>query len=195
MGMLASSADFELIQRGSQGDAAAFEILVRRWEQPVSRMLARFVGGRTGGSSSDVEDLTQEVFLRVLAASGRYQNSGAFSTWLFRIALNISRDAARRRNRRQDTLRKRPIEQIAVTPSETASQKEIDEHVSDILNRLPDKLCEPLVLKHEGELTFAEVADVLNVPVGTVKSRVTTALLKLRAELKGRGIDETELQP
>src|SRR5206468_10224374 len=75
---------------GRRGDAAAFAALVERWQQPVARFLARLVGpDRTA-------DLCQEVFLRVLRAAPRYRERGQFSTWLFRIALNVARDAGRR---------------------------------------------------------------------------------------------------
>ena len=78
---------------------AAFEQLVRRWEGPTGRILTRLAV-----SGADVDDLCQEVFLRVLGARGRYRASGAFSTWLYRIALNVARSAARRRRWRWHSL-------------------------------------------------------------------------------------------
>ena len=69
------------------------------------------------------------------------------------------------------------------------------EHVDEALRSLPVKLREPLVLKHYGELTFAEVAEITGVALATVKSRVQTGLLRLRSELRRRGIDERELEP
>src|SRR5919201_1673570 len=87
--------DAELVRRWQQGDAAAFEVLVRRWQQPVARFLARLVG--RGGPAPD---LCQEGFLRVYLAGPRYREAGTFSTWLYRIALNVARDAGGRRRAR-----------------------------------------------------------------------------------------------
>ena len=86
-----STSDHELMHRCGQGDAAAFEMLVRRWEGRIENVLRRLVT-----SPTDAEDLKQETFVRVLLASRRYKANGAFSTWLYRIALNLARDVARR---------------------------------------------------------------------------------------------------
>src|SRR5436190_18269759 len=91
--------DPDLIQRWQRGDAPAFEALVRRWQTPVARFLARLVG-----RPDLVQDLCQEVFLRVHLARGRYRTDGAFSTWLYRIALNVARDALRRHRRQMSPL-------------------------------------------------------------------------------------------
>src|SRR5437868_2949365 len=85
-------ADADLMRRWQGGDTAAFEELVRRWQGPVGRFLARLTG--PGGP---VPDLCQEVFLRLYLAGPRYREGGSFATWLYRIALNVARDAARRR--------------------------------------------------------------------------------------------------
>src|SRR6516165_10784532 len=87
-----SAADMEPDVDWRSGDAAAFEKLVRRWQQPVARLLFHFLGRH-----DLVADLCQEVFLRVYEHRARYQESGAFAPWLYRIALNVARDAQRRR--------------------------------------------------------------------------------------------------
>src|SRR5437588_1644452 len=92
--------DAELMRRWQRGDAAAFEVLVRRWQQPVARFLARLAPG-----AGLVPDLCQEVFLRLYLAGPGYRETGAFSTWLYRIALNVARDAGRRRRRQPLSLR------------------------------------------------------------------------------------------
>src|SRR5262245_26043640 len=83
-------SDAELIRRWRAGEAAAFEAVVRRWETPLSRFLSRLA------PQDLVGDMTQEVFLRVHRAGPGYRENGHFSTWLFQIALNVARDAARR---------------------------------------------------------------------------------------------------
>src|SRR5438034_7476420 len=84
--------DGELVARWQHGDPSAFEELVRRWQQPMARFLFRLTGDAT-----QTADLCQEVFLRVLTARDRYHDNGRFSAWLYRIALNVARDSARRR--------------------------------------------------------------------------------------------------
>jgi len=197
-----TDSDHELMRRCRQGDSAAFDMLVRRWEAPVNRILVRLAGSHVepGGSNlvsarTDVDDLSQEVFVRVLSARHRYRNTYAFSTWLYRIVLNVTRDAARRRQARGKLLNNHRPVTAAETPPEAASRQEVDQQIAEAVSALPGDLREPLVLRHFGELPFAEVARVTGVPLGTVKSRVRTALLKLRAELKNRGIDERELEP
>lgn len=188
-----SDSDHELMQRSRCGDTAAFEALVRRWERPVARIIARLAGTVELPNLPEIEDLSQEVFLRVLSARDRYHNHCAFSTWLYRIVLNVVRDAARRRQRWWKFLNNhRPAPQTATPPDESA-RAEMEGHVNAALSCLPVKLREPVVLRHYGELTFDEVAQVLGEPVSTVKSRVRRGLLEMQQELRRRGIDEQEI--
>ena len=84
--------DADRLDRWRRGDGRAFGELVTRWQQPLARFFARL-----GGRSAPVHDLCQEVFLRVHQAAGRYRENGTFASWLYRIALNVARDALRRR--------------------------------------------------------------------------------------------------
>src|SRR5262245_13718257 len=84
--------DADLIARWQRGEAAAFDALVRHWQQPMARFLFRLTG-----DAAVVPDLCQEVFLRVHAGRAGYHDNGRFASWLYRIALNVARDAARRR--------------------------------------------------------------------------------------------------
>jgi RNA polymerase sigma-70 factor (ECF subfamily) len=184
-----SEADHELMRRLGEGRTEALEELLRRWEGPVARVLGKLAG-------REVEDLSQEVFLRVVGARERYRPRGAFSTWLYRIVLNVARDAARRRRLRVWlSLENHEVVSNGSAPAEGAQRRELAEQVRRALEALPARLREPLVMKHFGELTFAEVAAVLGVPASTVKSRVQAGLERLRGELRRRGIDERELEP
>ena len=185
-----SLSDHELMRRSSAGDTLAFERLVRRWEGPVARVLTRL---STNGS--DVEDLCQETFLRVLRAQTRYRPRGAFSTWLFSIALNVGRDAARRRRREAQRIVNASQGASPAGPPENAARRELVEQVSAALDQLPPRLREVLVLKHFGELTFAQLGELLGLPQSTVKSRAQKGLELLRREFKQRGIDQGELLP
>src|SRR5262245_57223557 len=84
--------DAELMRRWQRGDVGAFESLVRRWQQPMARFLTRLLG-----RPDRAADLCQEVMLRLYHAGPRYRENGAFAPWLYRIALNVARDAGRRR--------------------------------------------------------------------------------------------------
>src|SRR5262249_25010366 len=113
--------DAELIERWRRGELAAFEGLVRRWEQPVGRFLFRLVG-----RADLAQDLCQEVFLRVYLAGARYGEAGAFSAWLYRIALNMARDAARRRRRGHTySLMDTDVAAEAVSAEAQCEQKEL----------------------------------------------------------------------
>ena len=195
----------DLIARCRLGDTAAFDRLVRRWQDPVARLLARLTGRASGPSSAggsaaclplraDVDDLAQEVFLRVLRACDTWEGRSAFSTWIYRIAVNVTRDALRRRRTWwRGTLHTQPPPP-APAAIEHASDRERQQLVSAALADLPAKLREPLVLRHFGDLTFAETAEVLGLPLGTVKSRVKQGLLRLREELRQRGLTEQEFE-
>jgi RNA polymerase sigma-70 factor (ECF subfamily) len=197
-----TESDHELMRRCRDGDATAFDRLVARWHGPLLRILGRLAGrpgimGMAGGA--DMDDLAQEVFLRVLRHRDRYRERGAFSTWLYRIALNVTRDAARRRRRRQALGRlfhwtgpnSRPGQ--PGEPARIIEQDELRRHIAEALDGLPRKLREPLVLRHFGGLTLAEVAVVTGAAPSTVRSRIETGLLRLRTELLRRGISEEDL--
>ena len=184
-----SESDHELMRRVRRGDTSAFEELVRRWQRPVCRVLARYAG-RNG----EVEDLTQEVFLRVYGARDRYRARGAFSTWLFRIVLNVARSAKRRERRQWQSLEEEPPGPKSAAV-DVAGRQEQSRAVEEAIAALPPRLHDVLVLRQFGELTFAEVARITGLPAGTVKSRVRAALDRLRVELKRRGFYEQELEP
>src|SRR5437660_5349838 len=133
--------DPDLIRRWQRGDEDAFADLVRRWQAPVGRFLARLVG-----RPDLVPDLCQEVFLRVYLARARYRPAGAFSTWLYRIALNVGRDALRRH--RRDPY---PLPDVGPPDPDAAvetrcEQQELARAVADALADLPGPLREVLLL-------------------------------------------------
>jgi RNA polymerase sigma-70 factor (ECF subfamily) len=181
------SDDARAVQRWQEGDATAFEALVRRWQRPVARLLARLVG-----PTELVQDLSQEVFLRVYRARDRYRENGTFTLWLYRIALNVARDAGRRRRPEAPLGEQQPADPRA--PAEAVcQQREWVEAVTRALAELPRPLREVLVLHHYEALNFAEIARLTGTPASTVKSRFAAALKQLRARLQplGWGPEET----
>lgn len=175
-------------------DEAAFAQLVRRWEGPIQRLCERMTG-----DGHAAEDLAQETFVRVFARRKEYQGEGKFSTWLWRIALNLCYDELRRRQRREtNTLDNEGGESLAVLDAFTAADSAPDKLLADrersglvrrALDELPEIYRTVLVLRHYEDLKFREIADVLGVPEGTVKSRMTEALAKFGQLLKARSDD------
>jgi RNA polymerase sigma-70 factor (ECF subfamily) len=184
------SEDAELIGRWQRGDAQAFEALVRRWEGPIARFLARLAGPQEA-----VADLCQEVFLRAYHAGPRYRPTGAFSTWLYRIALNVARDAARRRRRRPAILESALEVPDRGLPAEAAcQQKELARLMAQVLDELPEPLRLVLVLRHYEGMNFEEIGRLTGTPASTLKSRFAVALGRLRVRLEqlGWGPEESE---
>jgi len=173
------------------GDQSAFAQLVRRWEVPLQRLGARMTGDAHRG-----EDLAQETFARVFARRKEYEANGRFSTWLWRIALNLCYDELRRRQRRgESSLDDAGGEGAAVmeafvasegAPDKSLAERERGELVRQTLMSLPEMYRTVLVLRHFENLKFCEIAEVLDVPEGTVKSRMAEALTQMSRLLKLR---------
>jgi RNA polymerase sigma-70 factor (ECF subfamily) len=170
------SSDHVLMERWRLGDSRAFEALVRRWEGPVARFLARYLGDHDGAA-----DATQEVFLRIYRSGPSYQPRSAFSTWLFQIALNLARDAARRR-RVPGSLPGSIVGDDA-DPSAPVAAREAAAAVDRALAQLPEPLRLVLVLRHYQGMSFAEISRLCDVPASTLKSRFAAALHQLRESL------------
>jgi RNA polymerase sigma-70 factor (ECF subfamily) len=181
--------DSELMQRWQRGETAAFEELVRRWQQPMARFLVHQIG-----HPESIQDLCQEVFLKVYQARDRYHETGVFSSWLYRIALNVARDASRRfRNPARLALNQMP--HANGTPAATrCEQQEIQEAISAALAALPPLLREVLVLRHYEEMNFEDMGRLMSIPASTLKSRFALALRKLRDQLEERGIGPEEIE-
>lgn len=176
--------DAELIRRWRGGDAAAFDALVRRWQQPAARFLARMLG-----AAGPIADLCQELFLRVYSWRDRYREEGTFSTWLYRIALNLARDHARKAARQPVPL---PEEVAVHAPTELPAweHRELQEVIDEALACLPGPLREVLILRHYAEMNFEDMGRLLNVPASTLKSRFTVALSKMHQRLRECGWSE-----
>jgi RNA polymerase sigma-70 factor (ECF subfamily) len=171
-------------------DHAAFARLVERWEAPIQRLCARMTG-----DLHRAEDLAQEAFARVFAKRHAYEPGGKFSTWLWRIALNLCRDELRRRQRHPELSLEtggdgdeasHPHEISASTPSpaEAVEALEQAEIVRRALLRLPEHYRTVVVLRHYEGLKFHEIAEVLGIPDGTVKSRMSEGLARLACLLR-----------
>jgi RNA polymerase sigma-70 factor (ECF subfamily) len=173
----AVASDEELMARLQRGDEQALETLMHRHQAPLYGFLLRRVG-------EAADDVFQESWLRVVRARGRFDPNRRFSAWLYQIANNLCRD----RYRRRDALRRAKdsfqIEQATLRePDSTPATREPDRMRERVL-ALPERLREVLVLRYYQDLGEEEMAQVLGVPRGTIKSRLHAAVRALRESLE-----------
>jgi RNA polymerase sigma-70 factor (ECF subfamily) len=177
-----------------QDDAHAFAQLVRRWEKPIQSLCTRMTGDVHRG-----EDLAQETFARIFARRKSYEAKGRFSTFLWRVALNICHDELRKINRRRESLLEEDAGEMPDDGRAVASpapdlrllEEERAEAVRRALLQLADPYRSVVVLRHYEGLKFREIAEVLDIPEGTVKSRMAEALGQLNRILT-RTLNEGE---
>jgi RNA polymerase sigma-70 factor (ECF subfamily) len=170
--------DPDLVAGARRGRLDAFNVLVSRWEKRVYNYLLRLVGDR-----EDALDLTQEVFLKAYQGLGRLQDAARFVPWLFRIAHNEAFSHLRRK--RPDSLLE--TEPSHPPPGPRLLPAELSLAVESALGRLSDDQRETVLLKIYQGFKFEEIAEVLNCPVSTVKSRLYTALDLLKETLAPMG--------
>ena len=172
-------------------DHLEFSRLMKRWEEPIRRLCTRMTG-----DSHRAEDLRQETFLRLFERRKEYQVTGRFSTYLWRIALNLCYDELRRQERRLEFVRDPEPGEAANDapdcaaegpgPDARAAQLEEGELVRQALARLPEIYRTVLVLRHYEDMKLAKIAEVLEIPEGTVNSRMAEALTRLSRMLAPR---------
>jgi len=166
----------DLIRRCQAGDEEAFAALFHQYKNLVYKIAYLMLD-----SADEADDALQEVFLRVYSSLSTFEPAkGAFTTWLYRITVNHCLN--RRRKRRLSISLDRVSPLLAERPS-FQGQVEDEEAVQQALSRLSEKLRAVIVLRYYLELSYAEIAQILNIPVGTVKSRLNLALKTLRREL------------
>jgi RNA polymerase sigma-70 factor (ECF subfamily) len=182
--------DAELMARWRQGEISAFEALVRRWQEPIGRFLFRLTGDQ-----SQAADLCQEVFLRVYQSGRRYRETGTFSTWLYRIALNAARDAARRGRRQPTPLAGNEPMDERLGAEAICQRDELTRLVVRVLDELSQEQREALVLRHYEGMSFEAMARLTGTPASTLKSRYAAAVIQLRQRLQRLGYGPEEIEP
>lgn len=165
------------------GDKESLGVLVTRYQQTLYGLLVHV----TGGDGSLAEDLFQEAFVRAVRGAKTFDRNRSFRSWITAIALNLVRDEVRKRKLRGEIpLEGGAEEQAAVgdQPPESAEQKDEAARIQVALSELTDKEKEIVLLHFYQSLTLGEAAEVLNVPLGTVKSRLHGALVRLKGLLR-----------
>jgi RNA polymerase sigma-70 factor (ECF subfamily) len=182
--------DEELVARSRTGDTESFNQLVRRWERQIFALAYR-----TLGREEDARDVTQETFLRAFRALPGFKGDAKFSSWLYRIALNLCRDWMRRDRRAPmvDVPEGVEIHELAADKQEVASvedlaaRAELSAAVAAAMEQLPAEQRNAIILKEYQGLTFQEVAELMNCPLSTAKTRLYQGLTLLRRYLAEQG--------
>jgi RNA polymerase sigma-70 factor (ECF subfamily) len=190
--------DEELVARANAGDLDSFNQLVTRWERPIYALAYR-----TLGREEDARDVVQEAFLRAYRGLRGFKGQAKFSSWLYRITLNLCRDWIRRE-------RRAPVVQVpeGTDPVELADQRasptesveelvarrEMSQAVARAMTELPEEQRTAILLKEYHGLTFQEIADLLECPLSTVKTRLYQGLTMLRRRLERQQAEEASLR-
>jgi RNA polymerase sigma-70 factor (ECF subfamily) len=183
--------DAQLVQQCLQGDGSAWEELVRRHTRRIFNICYRFTG-----NSTEAEDLSQEVFLRVYRTLASYRSAyGGFATWMTSVTRNLLIDHYRRtkRDRITDSLDDKMAivenkESAGRRPDQQALLGELSGQVQAALTRLSPELREAVILRDLQQLEYAEIRQVLEVPEGTVKSRINRGRIELARILQQMGV-------
>jgi len=177
--LTASDTDQQLVQRAQRGDLRAFDLLVLKYQGRIAALVSRYVS-----DAGELEDVTQEAFIKAYRALGKFRGDSAFYTWLYRIAANAAKNHLVAKGRRPGA--HATIEDAegfdeggmlseSASPEALAMGGELAEVVESALNALPDELKAALMLREFDGLSYDDIADVLGCPVGTVRSRIFRA--------------------
>jgi RNA polymerase sigma-70 factor (ECF subfamily) len=190
--------DEELVARAKAGDLDSFNQLVSRWERPIYALAYR-----TLGREEDARDVVQEAFLRAYRGLKGFKGEAKFSSWLYRITLNLCRDWSRRERRApivQVPEGTDPVEladervQTSESVEDLVARREMSEAVAKAMAELPEEQRTAIMLKEYHGLTFQEIAGMLDCPLSTVKTRLYQGLSVLRRRLERRQAEEASLR-
>ena len=190
IGDVTGNEDADLVRRCLSGDQRACRDLVRRYERPVYSVLMRVVR-----RSEDAEDLVQETFVKVFKALDRYDPERPFAAWIFTIASRLAIDHFRRRRIQTVSLsysdpgsseeRTMDVEDTGLKPDEITSNAEEELQTSAIIDSLPEHYRIVVLLRHQQDLSYEEIAQALNLPLGTVKARIHRGRALLKDRIQG----------
>ncbi|MDO9403301.1 MAG: RNA polymerase sigma factor RpoE [Polaromonas sp.] len=189
---LPSDSDTILVERTVAGDQKAFELLVIKYERRIQRLIGRMVR-----NTDLVEDIAQETFIRAYRALAQFRGEAQFYTWLYRIAVNTAKKALMDMKRDPtvsensfksgDDDETSPLENeltSSETPDAVLASREIAQMVNDAMEALPEELRQAITLREIEGLSYEEIAEVMNCPIGTVRSRIFRARDAISAKVK-----------
>jgi RNA polymerase sigma-70 factor (ECF subfamily) len=182
--------DQQLVERAQRGDKKAFELLVVKYQRKLARLLSRFI--RDAG---EIEDVTQEAFIKAYRALPSFRGDSAFYTWLYRIGINTAKNYLVAMGRRAPTSTEFDSEDAETfedgdqlrdvnTPEAELLSKEIAQTVNDTMQQLPEELRTAITLRAIEGLSYEDIAAFMNCPIGTVRSRIFRAREAIAEKLR-----------
>lgn len=182
--------DQALVERAQAGDKHAFELLVAKYQRKLARLLSRFIR-----DPAEVEDVAQETFIKAYRALPSFRGDSAFYTWLYRIAINTAKNYLVSQGRRAPTSTEFDAEEAegfeeadllrdVDTPEAALLTKEIGETVTAAMEALPEELRTAITLREIDGLSYEEIAQAMNCPIGTVRSRIFRAREAIAEKLR-----------
>jgi RNA polymerase sigma-70 factor (ECF subfamily) len=182
--------DQQLVERVQRGDKAAFDLLVTKYQRKIFRLLSRLVRDPT-----EIEDVAQEAFIKAYRALPKFRGESAFYTWLYRIAINTAKNWLVSQGRRAPTSTEADIEEAETfddgehlrdlnTPDSMLLTRQVADAVNRAIEQLPEDLKTAIVLRELEGLSYEEIAETMNCPIGTVRSRIFRAREAIAEELR-----------
>jgi RNA polymerase sigma-70 factor (ECF subfamily) len=182
--------DQQLVERAQRGDKRAFDLLVSKYQRKLARLLSRFIR-----DSTEVEDVTQEAFIKAYRALPSFRGDSAFYTWLYRIGINTAKNYLVALGRRAPTTTNIDSEEAEGfedgdqlrdlnTPEDELASKQVAETVNQTLGELPEELKTAITLREIEGLSYEDIANIMNCPIGTVRSRIFRAREAIAAKLR-----------
>ncbi|UJF35655.1 RNA polymerase sigma factor [Paenibacillus hexagrammi] len=171
---------YEVIRTAKAGDKEAFALLIKRYKASVYRYAFGMLSDRM-----EAEDVAQEAFIKAFYALPKLENSFAFTSWLTRIVSNLCYDRLQKRKKENTS----PQEWVETTTQIDLKQTDLQMSIQEAMNTLSPEHKEVIILRDVEGYTYDEIAGMIHIPVGTVKSRINAARLLLRKEMK-RGMEE-----
>jgi RNA polymerase sigma-70 factor (ECF subfamily) len=182
--------DHELVLRAQRGDKRAFGMLVDKYQRKLTRLLSRMVRDQ-----SEIEDITQEAFIKAYRALPNFRGDSAFYTWLYRIGINTAKNHLVSLGRRPTVSTNVEVEdaenfedgdelRTTDTPESALATKQIAQTVNDTVESLPEELRTAITLREIEGLSYEEIATIMDCPIGTVRSRIFRARETISAKLK-----------
>lgn len=184
-------ADSDLIQRAINGDESAYKQLMENYRGAIYNLLYKMVHNR-----EETEDLVQEAFMKAFKALPSFNEEYAFSTWLYKIAVNNCIDHIRKKRlktysldkpiRAKDGELEREFPDVSMSPDKGILSREKSKLIAQAIDELPENYKTVIVLRHNEEKSYEEIAQILDIPLGTVKARIFRAREMLKKALKDK---------
>lgn len=193
---MSKDTDQELVRRVQSGDKTAFDLLFSRYQQKIINLISRYVK-----DSSEVQDVAQEAFIKAFRALPRFRGESAFYTWLYRIAINTAKNHLVSRGRRPpntdvdfDDAELNPtstVLQEAESPEAALARDQLSNGIDAAIAELPEDLRSAVTLREFDGLSYEQIAEIMDCPVGTVRSRIFRARESIERHIEplltGRG--------